>query len=113
MSYSVNEAITDGERRHLFFMAVKEAYPDAYLSGHRWESPSLSLEDCDGFDLEVEKTPLGYDSVRARLYRRVGSGQVYMRMFTGGVHLEPLFHHMREQNPDLFGQLLAWVKENA
>jgi hypothetical protein len=113
MSYSVDEALEDGEKRHLFFMALKKDYPDAYLSGNRWESPSLTLEDCDGFELDAEKSALGYSSVRAKLYRTVETGRVYLRTFTGGVAMEPLLQHTKSQNPEFFSRLLAWVKENA
>jgi hypothetical protein len=113
MSYSVDEGIEDGERQHLFLVALKEAYPDATKNGQRWETPSLAIEDCDNFELDVETGPLGCHYVRAKLYCTIGQGRVYVRSFTAGVPLEPLFHHMKSENPDLFGQLLAWIKENA
>lgn len=69
MSYSVSEAIEDSKKRTAFLEAVKEHFPDVYLSDERWYSATLRPEDCDDLDIDTKGV--------VRAMKRVGGGAVY------------------------------------
>lgn len=110
MSYSLDEAILDSEDYAVFLKAVKEAYPDAIKNGHQWLSRSLTLEDCDGFEIQTETSKgLDYPFHYARFYRTLAGGRVYFQDYNRTL-LDTVFLKIKEKDPDFYTLLLKKIQ---
>lgn len=109
MSYDVDEGVQDAEEHLVFLKLLKETYPDAHRNARRWESSTLSFEDCDGIDLRVDdhlskESPFIY----AQMYRTLGTGRVYRSW--GRVMLNTFFSDLKTQDADFYQQLLVKLR---
>lgn len=109
MSYTVEDSIQDSEGHLAFLKSLKEAYPDAIQQGSKWSAPSLKGEDCDGIDLDTEKSYFSETFfVFACPYRKIAQGRVY--------HSERILMHslftddLKLKNPELFDMIMRGVK---
>lgn len=111
MSYSLDEAIGDSRRHAVFLTALKEAHPDAIKSEGKWFAQSLTLENCDGFEIETEtRKDSNHQFHYARFYQALAGGRVYFQDYNRTL-LDVVFTKIQERDPEFHTLLMKKLRE--
>jgi len=111
MSYSIQEGVTDAEKRLQAERLIAERFPDAYLwslagSGDRvWTSPSAAehVTDIDIVPISPEKGAVVY------MYLLVDGMRVYAPLSAGVEHHAVLLHRLKGERPETYKALVDFA----
>jgi len=117
MSYRINEAISDYNKRLEVLRDLQEKYPDAYQDKIAdqlvWVSPSLKKEQCNSVYL-IQVAPFFRDESpipALLLCREEEHYRVFPEPISRVVLGDYLFNKMSEKDPELLGLLIEHVKK--
>jgi hypothetical protein len=108
MSYSIDEGITDAQKKIASMQAIREFDPGAYIRDQRWVSDQLKVRDCD--EMEVHNGDYG---PYVRYYKKFGVTRLYPGGFGNDYNLDTIFYELREKDPEKFRRLVASFRARA